>query len=321
MKTLFLLSKEDLKIAEAEFRAVMKKRFKIDRKLIVCSCDEKEIKKAEKRLACCNSVFELLFSCSAMELEEKIREYDWETACRESYVVRKINCPELKDEKYYGSIIWGKLKNPKVDLKNARTKIFLICAGKAYAVLFLSNADKSYLRRAAAIKAARQPVAIGPKLAKVMVNLTGAEKNEVIADPFCGTGGILIEAGIMGMETCGWDVSGKMLKLARHNLERNMVKRWKLMNGDATKVNINADYVVSDLPYGRNSRVTQKPEQLYASFLLNIKKSRIKKAVLGTPSFIDFKKVIKKSGFSLENEFEHYIHKSLTKKVFVLKND
>ncbi len=319
MKTICILSKDNLKLAKAEFRAVMGKSFDIDENVIICNCDKKDIEKAKKRLAYSNSIFRLLISCPPEDMEKMIRDFSWQDVYEESYVVRKINCHQIKDEKYYGSLIWPLLKNPKVDLKNAKTEIFIICAKKAYVGILIGKTDKSYLQRASAMKPSLHPTAINPKLAKAMVNLTRAEQNDTIIDPFCGTGGILVEAGLMGLKTVGLDISEKMLKFAEKNLEGYKVKNWKLASQDATRANIKADYIVTDLPYGKNSRITGKLEKLYRDFLMNIKKQGIKKAVIGFPSFTDCKRIIKKAGFSIEEEFEHYLHKSLTKRIVVIK--
>jgi len=319
MKALFLLSKEDLNLAHAEFRAVMKKESEIDKNIVICNCDEDEIKKARKRLAYANSVFRLLFSCKPTELDKKMQYFDWQSVYKDSFVLRIAEGNKLKPEAYYAGFVWRKIKNPKVNLKNAKTKIFIICAKKIHIAIFLGEMDKSYLLRRAAMKPSMHPTAVDPKLAKAMVNLSGAEKNETIADPFCGTGGILIEAGFMGMKTRGTDISKFMLKLADLNLTRNKVKYWHLSEGDARSERIKCDCVVSDLPYGRNSKITGSLEKLYLDFLLNIKKWKIKKAVVSFPDFTDYKKIIKSAGFKIENEFSRYIHKSLTKKILVLK--
>jgi len=321
MKALFLLSKENLKLAYAEFSAILKKDFQTDKNIVICDCDEDEVKKARKRLAYANSIFQLLFSCDEKNLEKEMEKYEWQKIYNESFVVRTINGSKIKPEGGYAKFIWRKVKNPRVDLKNAKTKIFLICNKKIYVCIFIGETDKSYLERKASMKPSLHPTAINPKLAKAMVNLTGAEKNETIADPFCGSGGILIEAGLMGLKVIGNDVSKKMLSFAQKNLEHYKIKYWHLLNEDATKCKIKCDYVVSDLPYGRNSKITQQLEELYYDFLTNIKNWKIKRAVIGFPHFVDYKKIIKKTGFSIEDEFEYYIHKSLTKKIVVLKND
>jgi len=319
MKTLFILSKEDLKLACAEFKAVMKKDFKAEDNILIAECNEEEIKKAKKRLAYTNSVFQFLFSCKNSELEAKMQGFDWQSVYKDSFVIRAINGEKIKPEEYYAKFVWRNVKNPKVDLKEAKTKIFLICNKKVYVGILLGETDKSYLQRKAAMKTAVYPTAINPKLAKAMVNLTGAEKNETICDPFCGTAGILVEAGIMGMKTIGCDISQKMISLSTKNLEKNKAKYWHLQIDDATKARIKCDYVVTDLPYGRNSEITSELNKLYLDFLANIIKWKIKKAVISFPDFVDYKRIIKNAGFKLTQEFDNYIHKSLSKKIVVLE--
>ena len=248
-----------------------------------------------------------------------MQDFDWQSVYKESFVIRIINGEKIKPEAEYAKFVWRKVKNPKVDLKEAKTRIFIICNKKIHVGIFLGETDKSYLDRKAAMKPSLHPTAMSPKLAKAMVNLTGAEKNETICDPFCGTGGILVEAGLMGFKTIGCDISKKMLAFAEKNLEHCKVRYFHLQADDATKARVKCNYVVTDLPYGRNSEVTEKLDKLYLDFLINIKKWKIKKAVVSFPDFINYKKIIKNAGFKAEEEFENYIHKSLTKKIVVLK--
>jgi len=59
-----------------------------------------------------------------------------------------------------------------------------------------------------------------PKLAKIMVNLAGAEKSDAILDPFCGSGTILSEAAMLGYQKLiGTDISQKAISDSRKNLE------------------------------------------------------------------------------------------------------
>jgi tRNA G10 N-methylase Trm11 len=57
-----------------------------------------------------------------------------------------------------------------------------------------------------------------PKLAQIMINLTGAKQGLRILDPFCGTGVILQEAALMGDAVYGTDLSEKMIRYSRDNL-------------------------------------------------------------------------------------------------------
>lgn len=55
-----------------------------------------------------------------------------------------------------------------------------------------------------------------PKLAQIMINLAG--KSEIIYDPFCGTGTILMEGLLMDKNVIGSDIEQKMIDFSRENL-------------------------------------------------------------------------------------------------------
>lgn len=60
-----------------------------------------------------------------------------------------------------------------------------------------------------------------PKLARMMVNLSGAEPTEsTLLDPFCGSGTVLMEAVLLGFAgVVGSDISGKAMADTRKNLD------------------------------------------------------------------------------------------------------
>lgn len=57
-----------------------------------------------------------------------------------------------------------------------------------------------------------------PKLARIMLNLSGASKGATIWDPFCGSGVILLEALLMGMNVVGSDISGEAVASTEDNI-------------------------------------------------------------------------------------------------------
>ena len=57
-----------------------------------------------------------------------------------------------------------------------------------------------------------------PKLARMMVNLTGVASGRVL-DPFCGTGVLLQEAALLGFDVYGTDLSEKMVRYSTENLD------------------------------------------------------------------------------------------------------
>lgn len=59
---------------------------------------------------------------------------------------------------------------------------------------------------------------IGPRLARVLVNLAITKENGSLLDPFCGLGTILQEALITGYNVCGVDISSSKLDRCKSNL-------------------------------------------------------------------------------------------------------
>jgi len=59
-----------------------------------------------------------------------------------------------------------------------------------------------------------------PKLAQIMINLSGAGDNDVLLDPFCGSGTILMEASLMGFKhIIGADLSEQAISDTRKNID------------------------------------------------------------------------------------------------------
>jgi tRNA G10 N-methylase Trm11 len=58
-----------------------------------------------------------------------------------------------------------------------------------------------------------------PKLALMMVNLSGVDKNARILDPFCGTGVVLQESTLLGHDVYGTDLSEKMVDYSTANMK------------------------------------------------------------------------------------------------------
>ncbi|MCC7543128.1 hypothetical protein IT415_00220 [bacterium] len=58
-----------------------------------------------------------------------------------------------------------------------------------------------------------------PKLAQTLINLAQPEAGELVYDPFCGTGVVLMEAALMDHPIAGSDLSDRMIEATRSNLE------------------------------------------------------------------------------------------------------
>jgi len=89
----------------------------------------------------------------------------------------------------------------------------------------------------------RNELAISPRLAKILVNLSevSSEKGEILLDPFCGIGVVLQEALLQRIKATGIDIDKTAVAGARQNLEFFGFdkKNYKLINGDSSKIKIN----------------------------------------------------------------------------------
>ena len=84
---------------------------------------------------------------------------------------------------------------------------------------------------------------ISIRLAKILVNLSKAKPGNTILDPFCGSGTILQESMLRGINVIGMDIDKGAIKQTTENLE------WL-----KTKYGIKTSYVL----YNKNSRDTSK---------------------------------------------------------------
>jgi tRNA (guanine10-N2)-dimethyltransferase len=160
------------------------------------------------------------------------------------------------------------------------------------------------------------PASLNPKLARAMVNLTGIRKG-IILDCFCGVGGILVEAGLIGLKPVGYDIDERMITNTRINLEYYGIKDYKLEVKDALTLKKKFNYIVADLPYGKTTKKIDK--NLYTDFLRVLKKILGRRAVIGFPDNVNYRAMIKKAKLKLVNEFSYYLHKSLSKRICVIE--
>ncbi|QQG48362.1 MAG: hypothetical protein HY247_06340 [archaeon] len=62
-------------------------------------------------------------------------------------------------------------------------------------------------------------ISLSPRLASVLVNLSGLGPGGVVLDPFCGSGTILMEASLKGLRCLGLDARASRVQDARQNLQ------------------------------------------------------------------------------------------------------
>jgi tRNA (guanine10-N2)-dimethyltransferase len=165
-----------------------------------------------------------------------------------------------------------------------------------------------------------QPGSMAPLDARALVNLAGAEPGATILDPMCGTGGTLIEAGLVGARPVGADAQSKMVRGARENCRAYLDADCRLVRGDATElplVDDAADGVVFDAPYGRQSKVARHTlADLVSGALAEAARVAPRAVVVADRSWIE---AAEAAGWTVEETFERRVHRSLTRHVHLLE--
>lgn len=225
--------------------------------------------------------------------------------------------------------IWDNLETPKVNLDKPHEKIFFfgtvfnLDSEIFYICREIFFNSKDYLRRMPKLRPVKRPYTLKSDMARASINLLGLKEGEVFLDPFCGIGGILLEAYDMGLKVIGNDISVEDLNLCKENFnfyyEKNSVS---LTNFDCSFLfgeENSVDGIVTDIPYGRACR--KIGVDLYEDFLKNSVKilKKDKKLIIIYANFNSIKDLALKY-FEVEDEIEEYINKSMTRYILILKN-
>lgn len=305
---LYFLNKQNIDLSVAEVLALANTK---DYKLIDNCLFISELVDF-KRLAYTKRVYEVLFETAEEHLIEAVHAYDFNKIFKESFRLRLINNKDF-DVEALADIIWQNLKIPATNMRDAKTKIDIIFCEKVFCCLLIGEQTDAFEDRKAHLRPFNHPTSLHPRLARCLVNLANSKE---ILDPFCGSGGLLIEAGLIGLKTFGYDIDDIMLKRAKANLEFFEVKNFKIEKNDALKVNQKFEAMVTDLPYGKNSKVSNM-EKTFLEFLEN-SYHFVNKMVVVFPDFVNAKKIIRKTDWEIKSSFSYFVHKTLTKEIFVL---
>ena len=112
----------------------------------------------------------------------------------------------------------------------------------------------------------RLPISLHPKLARALVNLSRVPTGGLVADPFCGTGGIVLEAARIGLRPIAADIRRTMVVGARRSL-RTLSADSAYLVADAGRGPWRPGRlsgIATDPPYGRASSSRGEPVlQLY----------------------------------------------------------
>jgi len=227
-----------------------------------------------------------------------------------------LSCCDV--ERAVGSVLFRRgyradLSCPGIELRGLVTGDHIILGRE------LARVDRSgFEHRRPHLKPFFYPGVLLPRMARALVNLSQVQAGQVLLDPFSGTGGILMEACLVGVKGLGVDVQKKLVRGARSNLKG---LDCSLLAGDAKRLPLkdgSADGVVTDPPYGRSAaiRASSRDDLLIQSLeeVHRVLKPGKRMVILADT---DIGCLIRECGYEIINMFKNRVHRSLTRHIFL----
>lgn len=312
-ESFFVLSKEYLELAIDEIIAISKMydrfvKIRVISNLVIIQ-SKTNWSKISRRASFVKTSGQILRKMSGLFLDESNFEV---LKNAKTFVCRIINLSSNQFniselESSMGDMI-SKFSHATVRLENPDITVYLIFTNKENFFGFSKQIKKENKPK----KIKNHPHQLDWRLTRIMINLIGLKEGETVCDPFCGTGTTLLEAESMGIHAIGFDFDDKMCEISKENLKGNGYKP-KIFKSDFrefVKISEKFDGIVTDLPYGRASKVSEEPEEILKKFFSIIPK-RKRVAIM-------YKKELDKN-LNLEGtkKYRIYRHKSLTRTILI----
>jgi tRNA (guanine10-N2)-dimethyltransferase len=274
-----------------------------------------------QRLALTHVVLEYLGECDANldQITDLIRDLSITSERPFAGRAKIISGCDLDTSRQELERMIGTLVDGPVSLERPEEEYRLILSeDRCYFGRVITRIDRGgYDRRKPGNRKFFHPGVMMPRIARALVNISCIQKGDVLVDPFCGTGGILLEGEMLGMSVIGSDIDPRMVDGSRRN-----VPDAELLIADSAYLPMkgaSVDAVVTDLPYGQSVKIeAHSLEALYSDALSEIRRILRpgKKAVIVTHRDI---RELASGILPLENYFEQRVHKSLTRKICVFR--
>ena len=283
-----------------------------------------------RRLGYTHEVHQIVMTSNISSLDEDILAVPWQDYIDENFAVRVKRFNSQIDtvayERKVGALILEKCNNVKVKLNNPNSLVRLVAFKDViYVAIEKYHLDKKHFED---IKPHKRPFffpgSMSPKLARCMVNLSRVKAEQLVLDPFCGTGGILIEAGLIGCKVVGSDVNWKMKNGTAINLEYCGIKDYRTFHLDVRELRMyeKVASVVTDPPYGISTSTGDiDGDDIFKEFFHSIYDNMADDAYLcmASPHYVDLTPMINDVGFELVEQYAIKMHRSLTRIISVIK--
>lgn len=283
-----------------------------------------------RRLGYTHEVHELILKTDVDNLEKDVLTVDWSAYIDESFAVRvkriRSEIDTVGYERKLGTLILDNSQNIKVNLSKPKTLVRVVAHDNDLFVgIERIKLDKKHFEDSKPHKRPFfYPGSMNPKLARCMVNLSRIREGELLLDPFCGTGGILIEAGLIGCKLVGSDIYWKMQNGTAINLDYYGITDYRTFHLDVRELKMyeKVASVVTDPPYGISTSTGDVDgEEIFNEFFHAIYDNMKDDAYLcmASPHYVDLKPMVDEVGFEIVEQYGIKMHRSLTRIISVIR--
>jgi tRNA (guanine10-N2)-dimethyltransferase len=337
-KLFFLLSGEHETLPVSEVKAILMAEnypFNVSEKLdqvLRIEADLKCVKAVEARAALTRVCGLEQFTCQAepSQIVKAVRFLNISELLErgESFAVRLKHVKShagivdgMTLERKLGELILNMADGAKVNLRNPdKTFIGVFTDEKfVFGLLLAQVSPKQFMERRPKKKPFFHPSAMAAKLARCMVNLSKPKPGDIFFDPFCGTGSLLVEAGLIGCRVLGVDIQKRMVKGSLKNLKYFGVHPEGLIVSDARRPPVKSvDCIATDPPYGRSAstfRLSTRhiiEESLKAAYEVL---GHGKRLCIAAPKTVGVGSIGISLGYKHLESHHVYIHRGLTREI------
>ena len=328
-KYLFELGGENIELGKCEAIELLKTE-KYEPKLvhdweniIILDVLQEINKRVIRRLGMTKRVSKVLYYSNKHKLDKILEKIPIIDIKKKSFAIRLIKKNGVSEKEIAIKLGEKIPKKNKIDLSKPDVKILYYSDKKTIISIWERNLQTYYtkcLKHHIRYRPFFSPIGIHPRISRSMVNLSNSTKGDKVIDPFCGTGGILIDIAHMQIEAIGIDILKKMVGNSVGNLKYYNLKGL-VVNGDINDIkNYKFKAIVTDPPYGLSTTTKGEGVKELMSRSMEIFRNTMKKEqrvvmAVSNPKLINLK------DFTLIHKFEWYIHKSLTRYILVLKRN
>ena len=341
MELLCIQSQEHPELPLAELKAVIECE-KIDAKIdpiteglvILRDISEEDLgeyyKILTRRLGYTHEVHELILESDVANLDSDVIGIVWEEYIDKNFAVRVKRIRSKVDtvgyERKLGTLILDNSNDIKVNLSKPNSLVRVVAfENNLYVGIERIKLDKKHFEDSKPHKRPFfYPGSMNPKLARCMVNLSRIKEGELLLDPFCGTGGILIEAGLIGCKVVGSDIYWKMQNGTAVNLDYYGITDYRTFHLDVRELKMyeKVASVVTDPPYGISTSTGDVDgEEIFKEFFHAIYDNMKDDAYLcmASPHYVDLKPMVNEVGFVIVEQYGIKMHRSLTRIISVIR--